>query len=120
VVFGQIEAAAVMSLYLVPLFIALLAAYGLAAYGLGAHNSPRPTPAQLPKRQPGASLVWLPDNPYSPVTEAGDRAALQTLLRQKERDERYRGRAKHAAEWLTDVTGEYAVVAVEYPKEIAA
>jgi hypothetical protein len=98
----------------------------LGAYGLGDRNrhcnhaAPLPAPPPLPQRQPGASLVWLPDNPYSPVTEAGDRAALETLLRQKERDERYRGRAKHAAEWLTDVTGEYAVVAVEYPKEIAA
>jgi hypothetical protein len=98
----------------------------LGAYGLGDRNrhcnhaAPLPAPPPLPQRQPGASLVWLPDYADSPVTAAGDWAALEVSARQQARDARYRGRAKHAAEWLTDVTGEYAVVAVVYPKEVAA
>ena len=98
----------------------LLASALLAAYGLGYHNNRRPARASLPRRTPGSSLVWLPDNPYSPVTEAGDRAALAVLLRQKARDEKYRGRPRHAA-WLTeDLTGEYALVETTYEKEVAA
>ena len=80
------------------------------------------TPAEpLVRRQPGASLIWFPNHPDSPVTKAGDLAALACRQRQLVRDAKYRGRPRHAA-WLTDdITGEFAVV-VEgtYPKELVA